>query len=289
MQFIALSTAMALTACATPAPHLPISAQIRAATPSTEVVAPIAQSEIYVEVPQAQGGASYGLIGALVDVGVDAVRTSNAEAAVKPLRDAAIDYSFDDVLRGELQKSLSNVAWLHLDRVRVVKDVSNDAMSKNITGSPDGAIVTVGVNYHLSNNADTVYVIVNLAMFGNSEALKPFRPTDAKTDKASDLSNAIYRNSYMFMARAPAASGDRKLNMASWSANNGAPFRMAMSLGAAKLSQVMAADLQGLEEPTAPPQPGAETVASNDGLVIMKDADGSLLRHSDGSLVYTAK
>ena len=99
--------AMSLSACVTPIPgNLPLATGARDAIPSTEVVAPVKQNEIYVYVvpsnTAAAAGAAGGMIGALVgaavDAGINAANTKAAEDDVKPARNAIVDYNFDGVL-----------------------------------------------------------------------------------------------------------------------------------------------------------------------------------------------
>src|SRR5260221_118142 len=82
-----------LGACASLPVHQALSSETKQRITSTEVVAPVRQSEIYVYVPPSRlsgAGAAGGLVGVLVmtavDASVDKVRSSKAEAAVKPLR-----------------------------------------------------------------------------------------------------------------------------------------------------------------------------------------------------------
>src|SRR5690348_15603505 len=111
----ALLAALALAACVTPTPtHVALAPAARDSIASTAVVAPVAQSQIYIYVPPTTAGQSNGLIGALIDAGVDSYRAHTAESGVKPLRDAVVDMSFDQALAGQLKTSLSQVAWLHL-------------------------------------------------------------------------------------------------------------------------------------------------------------------------------
>src|ERR1700733_10150584 len=141
---LALMPTLVLGACQTQIPaHEFMPDAARDKVSSTETVLPIKQSEIYVFVPQsniaAAGGG--GLLLALVDAGVDSVRTSKAEAAGKPLRDALIDYNFDAVPKPGAKTSLSNLAWMHVANVRVVKEVTNDTLDGALAASKADAVL----------------------------------------------------------------------------------------------------------------------------------------------------
>jgi hypothetical protein len=130
----ALVSALGLGGCVTPIPtHVALPPAARDGLASTEAVAPISQSEIYIYVPATTAGQGQGLIGALIDAGVDSYRAHTAESGVKPLRDAAVDLDFDRTFSAQLQASLSQVSWLHLDGVRVIKDGAPKQINAAIT------------------------------------------------------------------------------------------------------------------------------------------------------------
>jgi hypothetical protein len=242
----AVVAAMAcLSACATPiAEHIPLAASAHASIASTELVVPIKQSEVYVFVPASTAGASAGLLGALVDVSIDATRNKNAETAVTPLRDAMVDFDADTMLRDDLKASLSQIDWLHVSGARVVKDIVPATLDKAITDSKDAAVLIVAADYHLSNDGAELDVVLSANMYANSDGLASLKPKAGKPSK-SDISNAIYRNSVTFKATAPGATGERTQNIAAWSANNGAALRAAMHEGSNKLAGQIASDLAG--------------------------------------------
>ncbi len=251
-----LACVLSVSACATVTPaYVPIAANAREAVESTEVVAPVKQSEIYVFVPPSQIAASGGggLLLALVDAGVDAQRTKNAEAAVKPLRDAMIDYNFDDKLRDNLQKDLAPVGWLKVSGTRVVKDASAPGLDKAISGSKQAAVLVVAADYQLSNDGTTLNVILTADLFANTKSLAAFKPAkggDAKTLSAPG--NALYRNRFVHTSIIPGTVGDRAANMATWSADKGKALRAALDEAVVDVTGQLARDLS-----TPPPPPAA--------------------------------
>jgi hypothetical protein len=273
----------ALSACVTvPPAHVALESKTRDSIQSVDVVAPVRQSEIYVFVPATNPAmAGGGLLGALIAVGVDNVRTSNAEGAVKTLRDAVVDYDFDGQLRDDLKASMSQVQWLHVDKVKVIKEVSVADEDAVITNSTASAVLMADADYHLSTDGGTLYVVINANLFPNTAALTPSQSvSDGKPVAKSSLTNALYRNAFMFVVRAPGATDNRGHNMEVWSANHGALLRASMTQGAAKLAELMAADIQQVPAASADPAKG-DTVFSN-------AADGFATRHADGTIVFAA-
>jgi hypothetical protein len=276
----ALALTLTLGACVTPTPtHVALAPAAQDNIASTEMVAPIAQSEIYIYVPPTTAGQGQGLIGALIDAGVDSYRAGTAESGVKPLRDAAVDMDFDRDLASQLKASLSQIAWLHLDGVRVMKEVAPKKIDGAITGSKDGAVLIAIADYHLSNDGRQLLITVNLDLYPNSAALTPFKPAKGRPDVPSDPSNSLYRNTFTYECDLPGPPVKREINMPAWAADNAAAFRAAMKLGVAKLGEMIAMDLQGGPPGSAPGAAAAGPIAQR--------PDGVLAREADGSLIFT--
>ena len=273
---VLLASALLLSACATATPeHVLLANNARDSITSTEIVAPIRQSEIYLVVPKsnvamATGG---GLLPALIDAGIDNVRTSRAEAAVKPLRNSVVDFNFDDMLRDELRRSLSKVSWTHVNDARVIKEVTTGSLDHAIADSKASAVLMATTDYHLSNDGGTLFIVINAGLFANSDALRALEPSTRKENVRSDPANALYRNSFMFEAGVPNASNSRDVNMATWSANQGEAIRATLKFGVARLAQLMAADLQGADV----------------GSLSSGQAVGTILRHDDGTVEYALR
>jgi len=300
-------SSLLLAACANQIPiHQPLSGAARDGLAATDVVVPIQQSEIFVFVPQSNGASvamGGGLLGALVDAGIDSVRTSKAEAAVTPLRNAMVDYSFDNTLQGELKSSLGQVVWLHPGSFGVVRDISNDGLNKQLAASHAAAVLFVVADYRLSNDGGVLLVTLQAALIPNNDQLRALRVAkhDDKTPVA--LVNALYRNRIVFEAHVN-GTGDRDKNIAEWSAGNGSAIRAALSMGVKKLVPLLVDDLQRAEGDVAPaanaPQVavGAPSEVSDcvlapseaqcgiNAVVLGQDQDGQVLRFKDGSLKY---
>jgi hypothetical protein len=248
-QFLLLScAALSLSACVTVTPeHVPLAAGARDAIASTEIVAPVAQSEIYVFVPDSQlatnGGG--GLLLALIDAGVDSARTHNAETAVKPVRDALVDYNFDEKLRNDLHSSLSQVSFLHVGDARVIKEVLPKNIDQAITDSKGAAVLVVGADYHLSNDGSQMTVTVAADMFANNTALTPFKPAKGNAKIKSAAENALYRTKLVYSETIPGATTKRDENVPLWTADNGKALRGTLDRATADLSRRLAADLDG--------------------------------------------
>jgi hypothetical protein len=304
IQFLFLLPSLLLSACASTLPaheFLPDAARDKIS--STEVVVPIAQSEIYVFVPVSTSasssvGASFGLLGAIVgtaiDAGINDARTTKAEAAVKPLRDALVDFKFDETFQSDVKNSISSVPWMHVDNVRVVKQVTNGSLDQVLTDSKAGAVLFAATDYHLSNAADILSITVAVSLFPNNDTLRALKANSKiKGDFKSAVANALYHNTMAYETKAPDSTGDRDHNMANWSANGGAAMRASLTSGMEKLAAMLADDLQRQQTgPAAGPDvsaPAKLTIEGVTGDIIATDTGGTLVRFADGTLKYVTK
>ncbi len=238
------AAAACLTACATPVPeHVALDPAARASIDSTEVVAPVRQSEIYVYVPPATAGRSAGLIGALVDVSIDAHRSQTATDSVKPLRDATVDYDFDAKLTADLKKNLGDVTWLKVDGVRVLKDIEPTSLETAINGSKRSAVLMVIGDYQLSNDGTVLTVTLMADMYPNNEGLKKFKSSKTANEKVYHPGNAIYRAKFVHTEMVSGTGHDRDANIAVWSSEHGKPMREALDKAVAGLAHELASDI----------------------------------------------
>lgn len=270
-----VAAGLLLSGCATPVPvheYLPNAAHDKLS--STEVVLPIKQGEIYVFVPDSQIAAAGGggLLLALIDAGVNSVRTSKAEAAIKPLRDVLVDFDFDSALRDDIRTSLSAVSWVHVTGARVVRDASITGTDAALAQSSAATVLFANTDYQLSNDADVLTVTLSAQLFPKEQALAALHQS-SKSGAKTAIGNSIYRDNFVFKMNAPPAA-DRDHYIAEWSVNKGAPMRAALKLAATKLSGLLAVDFQRAEGDVSP--------APN-------DADGGAMRAIDGTYTFTAR
>lgn len=271
--FAILILAIFVSACAT-APHSALPAEAKGRITSTDVMLGLRQSEIYVFVPNSQvaAAAGGGLIPALIDVAVNSVRTSKAETAVKPLRNVLVDVDFDSMLKNDIHAALTQTGWMHVNDVRVIKDVSKEGLDRAYAGSRAQAVLVANADYQLSNDADVFTVKIVAQLYSKDPALVGLKQ-GAKASQSLDPKNALYRNTLTFESRIAGATSDRDANIALLSREQGAAMRSLLKMGSAKISNMLAADLEPAE---------------STGLVSLTDPEGNIARASDGTLKFTA-
>ena len=251
-----------LAACGSVPPFQPLPSDARDKIASTDVVVPIRQHEIYVFVPAstagAAGGASMGLagalVGALVDASIDSVRTGKAEKAVTPLRDSLVDYSFDNVFKDDLANSLSQLSWVHVDSVHVVRDFRESDLDNDLAASKDAAVLFMTTDYNLDNDGNVLTVTVSAALYPNNAALRSYAKKGS-VKPSTGIANSIYHDTLVFKRPLDGGTADRDANIARWSADKGAMMREALDDAAKRLAQKIAADLER-NDADGPPNAG---------------------------------
>jgi hypothetical protein len=294
----ALVSSLLLAACSGLAPHQALPGAAKDSLVSTDVVLPIRQNEVYVFVPPstagAAGGAAFGVlgavVGAMVDAGVNNARTSSAEKSVKPLRDSLVGFDYDAVLRDDMKASLTQLAWLHATDVKVNKDFGNESYENAFNASTASAVLMAGMDYHLSNDGDILYVTAYTFLFPKNGEKAPVVKAGSRSKPKLKTApeNAIYRDTLVFQTKVDGATSDRDHNIALWSADNGAAMRAALKLASVKLSAMVSADLDRPEKD--PPATGKSVkVEGFKGAIVSTDDDGTLVRFEDGTMKFVTK
>ena len=285
-----------LTACAGLPAQKAMPSSAKEQVTSTDVVMSVRQNEIYMYVPPSNAGAvaggGFGLVGALVGAVIDAsvnnARTTAAEKAMKPLRASLVGFEFDTIARDDLKASLTPVAWLHSGDIRVNKDFGPESYENAYKTATGSTVLLTGSDYHLSNDGDVLYVTLSAYIFPKNGAVKEQKAaagnrSKPKPNTAPDKS--IYRDVLSFQTVVAGAGKDRDKNVALWAADNGAAARSALTMASAKLSKLLAADLDRPEKDVAGTGKKVH-VEGVEGEVMSTDSDGSLVRLKGGTLKY---
>ncbi|HWC63528.1 MAG TPA: hypothetical protein VG501_07890, partial [Rhizomicrobium sp.] len=155
------------------------------------------------------------------------------------------------------------------------------------------SVLFVSANYRLSNDADMFEITSQVFLFPNNDALRATIKKPVKKEPTA-WANALYYNFFLFEAPVQGATANRDQNIAALSANNGAQMRILLDMGAKRMAEMVAADLEGGEQADA----AAATVTVKNplfsqmdakGKLVKEDNDGRLVRTNDGNLFYGAK
>lgn len=241
-QGLAIAAVLGLSGCVV-APYQALSPEQRSKIGSTEVVAGIAQREVFAQinvsnVAAATGG---GLIAALIDAGINSSRTGDAETAVRPLRDALLGYDFDGEFKAQIDLALQNAVGLNAAPATISKEIGDAGFAPKVSASKADAVLLLNTGYSLSPNFEAVNVETFAFLMPRSAAL---RGSDAEVSSFGvDISQSIYRNRIAFSATLPNPSATLEANRSSWQADNGQMLRNSISLGAREIALTLADDI----------------------------------------------
>jgi hypothetical protein len=278
---LTLGALLLATACA-PSLHRPLDAAQRESLRSTDVVVRIPQKEIDAQIVVANSSAAtaqYGLLGALissaVDAGVNASRASDAEAAVRPLRDALLGFDFDAAFRQDLERQLASVPWLAAQGTTVSKQGDVDHQRAVIVSSKAVNVLLVDTAYEMTPDFSALRVGAYVSLMpsapapdGESRSQRQQRLLDA-----TNPAKALYFDTITVEA-ALEAKGTPEANRARWAADGGEALKRALPFEAAELARLVAVDLQSAAP--AAPQQAEQTLEADEARKVVRAVDGTL-------------
>ena len=214
---------------------------------------------IYVERdnPEPTGAPNLGAAAAGSIIAVAAItairnnRVANAETAIQPLRDAVVDFDFDETLNKQLTTSLSGLTWIHLEAGQVVKDTSIRSIERATAASKASAVLLTPVYYVLINNGANLQIGMRATLIAHSVARDTGGSPNLSVSPDQGDGAALYTGHFTYVGNLAGATSDRNHNVALWAADRGAAFRAAVATGDVKLGDWLAADLQRSDSPKA--------------------------------------
>jgi len=240
---------------------------------TVDVTTSLAQPEIAADVNPSNIAAitGGGLIGALIDVAVEANRAKKAEVTITPLRDALIEFNSGEVLRTHLSDKMQAEPLLPIRKVLITGPVKEKAVIEQVkTGDADG-ILLVSVDYRLSPTFDRVRVLAHVALFDKETLAQGGKP--------------VYQNDFATYRALPSVPKDRAEAIQIWCENHGTPMRDALATSFAELVDMIKFDLRQGEEANLVPKdawthdaPTAGRMAMVQGLA----ARGAVAKKTDG-------
>jgi len=233
-----LLTLLALLAgCATPL-RLPVP-PITEATRASSVLVAINQQEIQVDKPDINAGG--GLIGALIEGVAESTMDKNRQIAIAPVRDALVDYNFDERFKQALAAKMPSALVRPDARYQVTRNQRDyeDALV-NFAGANG---IDMSVRYAFESNFRALYVDV-LVRFGDVGHVRDkagnVRPKyTTKAQSRNKVTQAQYRAEFPLSD----SSGSYTPNVARWMVDRGAPMRAALEQGIAEVTALIERDL----------------------------------------------
>lgn len=243
-----------------------------------QVLVTVAQSEINASINQSNTTAATGggLLFALIDVGINASRAKDAEAAIVPVRDALTDYNFDQKAQGATDKLVQAMPWLSVSHQKFNKDPSNAVFSKALDDSPMPQLLAITYDYLLTPAFDAVKV------GGRVSLLSKAIPPEAEPEDRALLRNAIFTRDFVCKVPLVGATKKRAQNTTKWVENGGTLLEASLDMALAKLMTLIKKGMEFTAEQAA----ALNKVGGHVGKVIERDADGTLLQNNLGQWIY---
>jgi hypothetical protein len=249
-----------------------------------EAVILVPQGEIKTVIVASQAGASFGLVGALVDAGVNQHRTNAAEKSITPLRTALIDYHFDQQALAAAQATMIKMDWLDVRKTTFSKDFSKENSNSLLDKSASSEVVFVSYNYELS--ADFTMMQVEATFTISPKVAPKGKPADSRMK----LENAVYSENFTYLVPLAGASGDVAENCQHWSDNKADTARHALDRGIAGVNALAERALIQTGGDVQKLQQGEKVDAGpRKGKLIEKTDAGTLLLDDSGNWVFVAQ
>ena len=233
---------------ATPLPKL--AAPLPESEKASAVVVYLEQTEIAVDGVDVEGG-NAGVLGVLVAGIVENSVASHRQRAIAPLRDAMLDFQFEEKLISALHAHLPT-SMVQADAS--IKIVRNDTewrayLRKNIPST----IFRVAVRYAFEQNLDIAYLLEqpNLLRFERMPLSPEESKSKSKQERAKALPTVLYAGSFYSehvthdpLHRDPQAKGQTpyKFNAASWAEQSAEPLKQALLKSANEVAELVQRD-----------------------------------------------
>jgi hypothetical protein len=267
---------LSTTACAPGMLNRPLDTAKRETVSKADVVGVVPQADLYAAIVVADSSAAtaqYGLLGALIgsaiDGGVNASRSKDAEAAVRPLRDGLLGYTFEAQLAQELDRELAGLTWLGANPMTLSKKGEIGAKNAVVYASKAATVLLVHADYHMSPDFSKLIVTADatLAQVPTPEE----RSSKKRKAGPAEKSKALYYNTLTVEATLP-ATGTLEQNREKWAAE-GLLLR-SLKAQTAELARLVALDL-GATAPAAPLK-ADEAIAGGKGTTTLRKTNGTV-------------
>ncbi len=215
LSFVAVC-AVLVTGCGTIPTVLPPEA--RAKVNQTTVHCSIPQKEVEFEFMMSGYGAGLGLIGAIVDAGVNASMSASAEGRAKKLRAEVNDLDFRSTYWQAITNAVAESAWLQLQSFDLKATNMSPMKAPMVAGH---SAMNIGTSYRVTPDCRVLKVTTGLDFYLPD---KPRRPA------------AMVMVSY-YSKEIGTEEGNKALAL--WTANRGAAYRRAVAEGVEESTKLL--------------------------------------------------
>jgi len=291
--YFAILSLSLLYACASPI-YKPFPIEAGSKIKNSDVVLGVAQKEIIGEILPA-GPAGGGILGAIIEVSINASRATAAEAAIVPVRDQLLNFNAEEHLQGAVKRLVMPISWVGNGSLALSKIVTVAEYDKRLTASEKNAVLILTVAYSLSPDFKNVKVYCTANLFPNTDELRKMQfdlyRSNSTINQAdaikTSMFNALYHNTLTYSKPLDVTVTDLNGAAAAWAANNGSKVNAALNEGVEAIVAMLALDLQTQNNLSAPGKKVEGKVESYQVTVAGQSLD--VVRSEKGTMSATGK
>lgn len=185
----------------------------------------IPQEEINAEVARSGFGDTTGLVGALIDVSVEAKRASKADRVIEPVRKELAGFDFRAEFEKKFRVSQADLSALKINQIEVTGEpYSIETHNRLRAEISQDSLLTMVVDYHLSADFRCLIVYGTATLFQRGK------------DDAQYLGNFRYLS-------APVSSKSGETAVKAWAENNAKLLRVAIQEGISETIRMLKLDI----------------------------------------------
>ena len=115
----------------------------------------------------AQFGLLGGLVGSVIDAGINSSRAEDAEEAVKPYREAIIDFDYSHQLSNKIKNNLTQINWVERLEYKELTVPTEFKAESLLNGEKDLLALVIEPSYSLTPHFSRVHVSARITLVTN--------------------------------------------------------------------------------------------------------------------------
>lgn len=172
-----------------------------------------------------------GLLGALIDIQIQADRAKKAEAAIGPLRTVMTGFDADALAQASAEAAVRKLDWFRPGAMSFGRDVSQPGRIAVLDGAQSSQVAFIEYIYDLSPDFKSIRVMM-VVTFANRQA------PDKKSPAWRLGAGLVYAQSVTSVVELRDGTSDMNENVALWAANDGARAKEALTRAFADVAEM---------------------------------------------------
>ncbi|MEZ5998651.1 MAG: hypothetical protein R3B98_08155 [Hyphomonas sp.] len=238
-----------LGACATPRAYNLIDEGARPALKTVDSILIVTSSEIETQiagsnVSTAMGG---GLLGAVIDAGVEQAQANKAAELIVPIRDKLLDFDFGAQLESDLETELAAAGIEGMADVSLVRAIEKDFKENRVGASKADAVLFLTSSYAVTFDFSALSVSASAEMYPVNAALDAYKEKPNSDARKTDSKDNIYRNHFAETLQV-ASAGNKEANANALAETSSEELVAKLKEGSRRIAKKIAEDLQKIDD-----------------------------------------